>query len=122
MAQVTLQVNGRTYQVGCPDGQEAHLGELAALFDSQVRQLAAAVGPLDETRLLLMGALTLADDLAEARGRLGELQSEAARLRQALAALEARAAAALEAAARRIEVLAGQAAAPDRQSGDGLLL
>ena len=39
MAQLTIEVNGRPYLVGCEDGQESHLRELARLFDSQVQQL-----------------------------------------------------------------------------------
>ena len=54
MAQVTLSVNGRPYVVGCEDGQEAHLTELAKLFDTQVRQVSQDVGQLGETRLFLM--------------------------------------------------------------------
>jgi cell division protein ZapA len=50
MAQVTIQVNGRPYMVGCEDGQEPHLTEhLARLFDRQVRQVSQDVGQLGET-------------------------------------------------------------------------
>ena len=65
MAQVTIHVNGRPYMVGCEDGQEPHLTELARLFDRQVRQVSADVGQLGETRLFLMGALLLADELSD---------------------------------------------------------
>ena len=44
MAQLTIQVNGRPYTVGCEDGQEAHLLEIARLFDRQVRQVSQDVG------------------------------------------------------------------------------
>ena len=54
MAQVTLSVNGRPYVVGCEDGQEAHLTELARLFDTLVQQVSQDVGQLGETRLFLM--------------------------------------------------------------------
>ena len=57
MSQVTIEVNGRPYVVGCEDGQERRLTELAAQLDAQVRQVAMDVGPLGETRLILMGAL-----------------------------------------------------------------
>ena len=70
MAQVTIEVNGRAYTVGCEDGQEGHLTELARLFDRQVRQVGQEVGQLGETRLFLMGALLLADELADTRMRL----------------------------------------------------
>jgi cell division protein ZapA len=107
MAQVTLSVNGRPYAVGCEDGQEAHLTELARLFDTQVRQVSQDVGQLGETRLFLMAALLLADELSDLRGRLAGLQADHARLQSEAGTVEGRAVAALEAAARRIEKLAG---------------
>lgn len=107
MAQVTLSVNGRPYVVGCEDGQESHLTELARLFDEQVRQVSRDVGQLGETRLFLMAALMLADELSDLRGRVAGLQADHARLQAEAGSVEGRAAAALEAAARRIEKLAG---------------
>ena len=64
MAQVTVNINGKPYSVGCEDGQERHLIEIARLFDAQVRQVSQDVGQLGETRLFLMGALLLAGWLA----------------------------------------------------------
>jgi cell division protein ZapA len=109
MAQVTIEVNGRPYVVGCEDGQEANLRELAALFDSQVRQVSAEVGQLGETRLFLMGALLMADELADAKARLARANAELGHARARLDHAEQRAAAALEAAAARIELLADKA-------------
>jgi cell division protein ZapA (FtsZ GTPase activity inhibitor) len=54
-----------------------------------------------------MAALLLADELSDLRGRHAGLQSEHARLLAGAGGIEARATAALEAAARRIEKLAG---------------
>jgi cell division protein ZapA len=107
MAQVSLEVNGRPYVVGCEDGQEGHLRELARLFDAQVRQVAADLGQLGETRLFLMGALLLADELAEVKARLSTVQADLGRLQGDHARMESKAVAALETAARRIEALAG---------------
>lgn len=106
MAQLTIEVNGRPYLVGCEDGQEQHLRELAKLFDANVRQLQGAVGQLGETRLFLMGALMMADELSEARNRLAHMQAETTRLRGQLETVEARATVALDNAAKRIEGLA----------------
>ena|SRR5579872_2940405 len=106
MAQVSIEVNGRPYMVGCEDGQEGRLRELAALFDSQVRQVSSEVGQLGETRLFLMGALLMADELADAKGRLARALAEVNHLRAHYGQVESRAAAALDAAARRIETLA----------------
>jgi cell division protein ZapA len=109
MAQLTIEVNGRPYLVGCEDGQESHLRELAKLFDSQVQQLSGTVGQLGETRLFLMGALMMADELADSRARLAHLQGETMRLTAELQTVETRASTALDAAAQRIEALANKA-------------
>lgn len=111
MAQINVEVNGRPYAVGCEDGQEAHLRELARLFDHHVRQISQDMGQLGDTRLFLMGALLLADELHDARGRMAALQSELGRLQADRARLETRAVTALEAAANRIEKIAAQDAA-----------
>jgi cell division protein ZapA len=110
MAQVTIEVNGRPYIVGCEDGQEGHLTALGRVFDEQVRQVGEEVGQLGETRLFLMGALLLADELEDTRSRLAHVQADIARLQSQTQAVEARAATALDAAARRIETLAAKAA------------
>ena len=112
MSQVTIHVNGRPYMVGCEDGQEPHLAELARLFDRQVRQVSADVGQLGETRLFLMGALLLADELADTRMRMSAMQAELARLQSDRARFESRAVSALEGAAKRIETLAQSDALP----------
>jgi cell division protein ZapA len=109
MAQVTISVHGRPYTVGCEDGQEAHVVELADILDENVGQVAREVGNLGETRLLLMGALMLADELAETRARLAEAQSQAARVQTDHTRGEIRAVQALEAAAKSIEALAAAA-------------
>lgn len=106
MAQMSIEINGRPYTVGCEDGQEAHLVELARMFDRQVRQVSQDMGQLGDTRLFLMGALLLADELADAKARLAMIQSEHARLQTEHARIEARAALALDKAAGRIEKLA----------------
>ncbi len=108
MAQINVEVNGRPYAVGCEDGQEAHLIELAKMFDHQVRQVGHDMGQLGDTRLFLMGALLLADELADVRGRLAVLQAEFARLQSDRSRAESRAVAALEGAAKRIEKLASE--------------
>ena len=106
MAQVTIHINGKPYAVGCEDGQEAHLQELARLFDHQVRQVSQDMGQLGDTRLFLMGALLLADELQDAKNRLVSLQAEVGRLQTDRARIETRAVGALENAASKIERLA----------------
>ncbi len=98
MAEVSVRVNGHIYAVGCEDGQEQHVVALAKMFDQHVTQVAQEVGQLGETRLFLLGALLLADELADARGRLDDTVGA-----------ERLASEALEAAAGRIEALAAKA-------------
>ncbi|MDZ4374496.1 MAG: cell division protein ZapA [Phenylobacterium sp.] len=106
MAQINVDVNGRPYAVGCEDGQEAHLLELVKVFDHQVRQVSQDMGQLGDTRLFLMGALLLADELLDARNRLASLQVEVGRLQADRSRIETRAVSVLEAAAAKIEGLA----------------
>lgn len=106
MAQLTIQINGRPYSVGCEDGQESHLHDLARLFDGQVRQVSQDVGQLGETRLFLMAALLVADEVTELRQRVVGLQGEVSRIRQERGEAEAKAVNALEKAAMRIESMA----------------
>ena len=105
MSQISIQINGRPYSVGCEDGQEAHLTRLAAVFDQQVRQVGQSVGPLAETRLFLMAALMMADELADARARLGQVHEQAAKRVAEQLASDTRSAKALDMIARRIEAL-----------------
>lgn len=106
MAQINVEVNGRPYAVGCEDGQEAHLMEIAKLFDHQVRQVSQDMGQLGDTRLFLMGALLLADELYDIRNRLAAMQAEVGRLQTERARMETKAVQALESAAAKIEKLA----------------
>jgi cell division protein ZapA len=108
MAQLTIDINGRPYTVGCEDGQETHLREIAHLFDTQVRQVSAEVGQLGETRLFLMGALLLADELSDLKLRFAHVQAELNRLQNERAGVEKRAVAALDAATAKIEALGGR--------------
>ncbi|MEO8113352.1 MAG: cell division protein ZapA [Phenylobacterium sp.] len=108
MAQISVDVNGRPYAVGCEDGQEQHLMELAKMFDRQVRQVGQDMGQLGDTRLFLMGALLLADELSDAKSRMAGLQAELSRLQADNIRIETRAAAALEGATKRIEKLAAE--------------
>jgi cell division protein ZapA len=109
MAQVTVQVNGKPYIVGCEDGQEGHVQALAKLFDDYVEQVAREVGQLGETRLFLMGSLLLADELADLRARLAQAEGEVARRQADGAKSDLRAVAVLEGAAKTIEAMAAKA-------------
>jgi cell division protein ZapA len=112
MAQVNVVINSREFRMACEDGQEAHLMRLAELLDQRISKLRTNFGEIGDTRLTVMAALTLADDLTEASGKLARIEPELAALQDASVVSADRAkvtqaavAAALNAAAERIENL-----------------
>lgn len=75
MAQVSLTINGRKYQIACDNGQEAHLSRLGAYVDKRVSELAAAVGQIGDARLLVMVSLLVADELSDAYAKMEVLRA-----------------------------------------------
>ena len=70
MAQITVSVNGRSYQVACDDGQEERVRGLAKYLDEKVGGFAQKLGQMGEARLLLLAGIAVADELAEATDTL----------------------------------------------------
>ena len=79
MAQITVTVNGRRYEIGCDDGEEAHVFRMAAELDRQIAGLVASVGQVGEARLLVMVGLLLADGANDLRQQLAASQARAVR-------------------------------------------
>jgi cell division protein ZapA len=97
MAQVTLTVGGRRYELACRNGEEPRLEMLAAMVDAKATDAGRAVGSANEPRQLLLAALLLADELSEVRA--GAPDPERAATAVALDALATR----IEALAERLE-------------------
>jgi cell division protein ZapA len=119
MAHVTVTIAGRSYRMACGDGDESRLEGLAALFDARIEELRGAFGEIGDMRLHVMAALTLADDLGEARRRIETLEQEVAALRSIASAgdertqaVEKRLAESVGKAAERIERLARKLSTP----------
>jgi cell division protein ZapA len=110
MSQVTVTINGRQFRVACEDGQENHLQELAADFDERIERMRKNFGEIGDTRLSVMAALTVADELAETSAAVRQMEQELAMLQggrvasaERATATQAAVAAALNSAAERIE-------------------
>jgi cell division protein ZapA len=71
MAQVTVTINGRGYPVACNEGEEQRISELARYVDGKVKTFARDLGQIGEARLLVLAALVLADELADAHAATG---------------------------------------------------
>lgn len=113
MGQVAVVIAGKTYRMACGDGEEEHLSALAGEFDRRIADLHASFGEIGEMRLHVMAALTVIDELHEARQRLFDAEQDLAALRLAVThgeerteAAEAQAAEALIRVSERIEDLA----------------
>ena len=81
MAQVTVTIAGRVYRMACGEGEEAHLENLARTVDAKIGDLRGTFGEIGDQRIIVMAALTLADELSEARLRIAELEVDAINLR-----------------------------------------
>jgi len=79
MAQVTVTIGGRVYRLACNEGEEPHLETLAREVDGKIDGIRAAFGEIGDQRLIVMAALTIADELFEARRHIAALESQAAR-------------------------------------------
>jgi cell division protein ZapA len=106
MAQVSVTIDGRKYRLACNEGEEARLESLAGMIDEKVGEMRAAFGEIGDQRLVIMAALTIADNLGEARD-----QAAAERKRSEEAEERAQAiASSLEALGSRLEALAARLA------------
>jgi cell division protein ZapA len=114
VSQVNVTINGRVYRIACDDGQEAHLDALAARLDGAIQQLRSAFGEIGDQRLTVMAAIMVMDEASETERRLATAEAELAALHdvrhavaERLSVQEVRVAERVNAAAERLERLAG---------------
>ena len=121
MAVVNLLINGHAYTIACDEGEQARLRELGEYVDKRVQEVMSQIGPsMGDTRLILMAALLIADELSEAMGKIEERERELAELAEAHSSAEASLrdtedalAEALESAAAQIDSIATRLAPPN---------
>ena len=82
MSEVTVDVAGRSYRLGCGADEEEHLTGLAVMPDTEARGLLSKFGQMSEGRLLLMTALMIADRLAEAEDKTCQAEQRLAQSEQ----------------------------------------
>ena len=91
MAELNVQIGGRSFTVACQDGEEHFLQTAAAMLDREAQPLIAQMGRITEAKMLLMAGLLLADRTASVEDQCRQLQVK-------VAELEARAASRVEVA------------------------
>ena len=77
MAQVSLKINGYAYTVGCEDGQEDHLRAMAGAVEERMARIKALGSQSGESRLLVLAALLMADELHDMAAELADAQNRA---------------------------------------------
>ncbi len=97
MAQINVVINGRQFRVACDDGQEENLEALAKNLDDRINALRAKFGEIGDTRLTVMAAIQIGDDLADAKQQIRRLQEDLRQMHDARALAAERAHAAQEA-------------------------
>jgi cell division protein ZapA len=89
MAHVTVTIAGRPYRMACADGEEAHLEALARTLQGKIDELRGSFGEIGDQRITVMAALTLADELAEAKRRIAAFEASDRALAEARDAAKA---------------------------------
>lgn len=83
MASVNATIAGRQFRLACEDGQEDHLQALARDIDERIEGLRKQFGEIGDTRLTVMAALMVADELSEAAHTRRRMEEELNALRDA---------------------------------------
>jgi cell division protein ZapA len=110
MAAVIVNIAGRSYRLSCDDGEEPRLEHLARYVEGKIFAMKEGFGEIGDQRIVVMAALSIADEATDARGKAQAMELDIAALRAELdatkknvAALEERVAGAVDDAARRLE-------------------
>jgi cell division protein ZapA len=78
MSQVSVTIDGRKYRLACNEGEESRLEQIAGLVDDKIGELRRSFGEIGDQRLVVMAALTFADQYIEAHD-VAEAERERAR-------------------------------------------
>ena len=68
---VEVEIFGATYHVR-GDNNSEYLQDLAVVIDGKMQEVAAQVKTVDRTRIAILAALNVADELAQCKERLGQ--------------------------------------------------
>lgn len=82
MAQVSVEINGKTFKMACNDGEEDRVRGLAARVDRVIAQLRSDFGEIGDQRLTVMASIMMADELTELERQHHLLQTDMDNLRR----------------------------------------
>jgi len=67
MGEVNINISGRNYGISCQDGQEQRVNDLGQYVDTRIKEISKAGAAANETHLLVLTTLMLADEIFEQR-------------------------------------------------------
>jgi cell division protein ZapA len=118
MPQVLVTIDGRSYRLACSPGEEEHLGGLAKFVDGKITEMHGSFRDIGDQRIVVMAALSIADELFEAKrkaeARGGEAEGALSREKHAAEQLASESEAREAALARVAELEAAIAEATSR--------
>ena len=65
MAEVTITINGRHYDISCDSGQEGRIIDLAGYIDQKISQVSQTGAAYNDSHLQILTLLVVADELFE---------------------------------------------------------
>lgn len=102
MTDVRITINGRSYDVACDPGQEQRVLQLASFIDQRVHQIARSGGAYNDSHLMVLALLTVADELLGGEYVVPAASPKAAKTAPSREDMAALTAAAEEAATRKL--------------------
>ena len=88
MPEVNVSINNRDYSLDCDEGQEKRLVEIAKYVDARLSDIAQAGAATNESHLLVLTALVLADEVFDLKHELGAAEMDNYQLVQQLQNVE----------------------------------
>ncbi len=78
MSQVTVIINGHRYRLLCEEGEEERVAQLADHISNHIHAIKQGTGSIGNDRLLVMAALTIADELWDLKNEIRQVRNNAA--------------------------------------------
>lgn len=83
MSKVNIVVNKKTFTIACDAGQEQRVAALGAYIDEKYAELAQAGAAPNETYMLVLTSLVIADEMMDGRDQVAKAKSDLERLANA---------------------------------------